>query len=219
MGAINFLKNIDLEREKRIKIMQNYVPDDQLKWHEIVNNIKDAQLRSKLLTAFDFAQSIKYNHVGLKSNVYFTHPIRVSYMAMLSQTKEIDILEAGIVGLLHNVFELSNHEIGEIADIVGMNLATQVFDLTVNRELQWDKIYKENYYLKINNNPKSCRIVKILDKLDNIFLLDLNDDQSVKERYLQEIVKYIVPMVKKDMPELFPYFQKLVDFQFYKLNE
>lgn len=219
MDALNFLKNIDLEREKRIKIIQNYVPDDQLKWHEIVNNIKDTQLRSKLLTAFDFAQSIKYNHVGLKSNVYFTHPIRVSYMAMLSQTKEIDILEAGIVGLLHNVFELSNHEIKEIADIVGMNLATQIFDLTVNRELQWDKIYKENYYLKINNNPQSCRIVKILDKLDNIFLLDLNDDQSVKEMYLQEIVKYIIPMVKKDMPELFPYFQKLVDFQFFKLND
>lgn len=219
MDAINFLKDIETEREKRIKILQNYSSDDLSNWNDIANNINDFKLKNQLLTVFDFAQSIKYNHVGLNSKVYFTHPIRVSYMAMLSLDKEIDMLEAGIVGLLHNIFELSNYEIGEIAEIVGMNLASQVFDLTVNRELQWDILYKENYYKKINNNPQSCRIVKILDKLDNIFLLDLNDNKNVKEKYLQEIVKYIIPMVNRDMPELLPYFQKLVDFQYFKLND
>ena len=50
-----------------------------------------------------------------------------------------------------------------------------------------------------------------------IFLLDLNDNQSVKEMYLRGIVKYVIPMVINDMPGLFPYFKKVVDFQYNKL--
>jgi len=91
-------------------------------------------------------------------------------------------------------------------------------DLTVNRKHQWDLQYKYEYYLALNRNPQNCRIVKILDKLDNMYLLDLNDNELIKRKYLEEIEKYILPMTQADIPELYSYFETLFNFQNSKLK-
>ena len=55
----------------------------------------------------------------------------------------------------------------------------------------------------------ACRLIKILDKLDNLFLLHLNPNKDVINKYLLEIEKHIMPMVKKDLPVLLTYFEEL----------
>ena len=76
--------------------------------------------------------------------------------------------------------------------------------------MQWDKVYKKDYYKKINSQTHSCRTVKIIDKFDNLFLLYTNPNKEIKKKYIQEIETYIQPMVSKDLPQIEDYFTKLV---------
>jgi hypothetical protein len=55
-------------------------------------------------------------------------------------------------------------------------------------------------------------VVKIIDKLDNLFILGLNPDEEVRKRYLNEISNYILPLVKQFLPQLANYFENLVLF-------
>ena len=57
----------------------------------------------------------------------------------------------------------------------------------------------------------SCRIVKIFDKLDNLFVLGLNSDAFTRDNYLAEIRVHILPMAERDLPSVFPYLCKLTD--------
>ena len=49
----------------------------------------------------------------------------------------------------------------------------------MNRELQWDFDYKKLYYQSIRDAGRAVMIVKIFDKLDNLFLLHLNKNNEV----------------------------------------
>jgi hypothetical protein len=55
-------------------------------------------------------------------------------------------------------------------------------------------------------------VVKIIDKLDNLFMLGLNPDEAVRQRYLNEISHYVLPLVKQFLPQLANYFENLVLF-------
>ena len=45
----------------------------------------------------------------------------------------------------------------------------------------------QKYYMNINLEDKSTRIVKILDKLDNLFIIGLVSDNFIRERYIRKI--------------------------------
>ena len=46
---------------------------------------------------------------------------------------------------------------------------------------------RQAYYKKINSSSLSIKIVKILDKFDNIFLINSNSDDAIREKYINEI--------------------------------
>ena len=214
MISPSYLNEINIEREARIKGRMVPDPNAIILWKRAINDLNSIEEKGTLIKAFNFAKGIKYQHEGLASDIYFAHPIRVAALSLLSQ-KSINI-DTGIIGLLHNVFELSNTPVDSISMQFGESIAQQIVDLTVNRDLQWDQKYKESYYTKINSNPLACRIVKIFDKLDNIFLLDLNPDEETKQKYLIEIETYILPMTERDMPEVYNYMQHMI--QNYHIN-
>ena len=82
--------------------------------------------------------------------------------------------------------------------------------MTVDRILQWDKSYKRDYYERIRSASIECRVVKIIDKLDNLFLIGINPDEEVRDKYLLEIEQYILPMAKIDLPDVFTYLKDLI---------
>jgi hypothetical protein len=92
----------------------------------------------------------------------------------------------------------------------GSRISNQIDLLTVDRDLQWNMDYKENYYKRLMKSPISARIVKILDKLDNLFLLGLNPDASLREKYLLEVENFILPMAMVSLPNLTIYIRDLV---------
>ena len=206
---ITFLKSIEIERNKRINSKYDYYKNLMLFWNKFLKKNKKKNF-IKLRNAFVLAKNLRYNHGGKVDNKYFFHTLRVASMILFWGKKEVknDLL---VLALLHNCFETTKVKDQFIENLFGKKIIDEINLLTVNRKNQWDKIYKANYYKKIINSSKNTRIVKVFDKLDNLFVLNKNPNLKIKIRYLAEVKKYIIPIVKKDVSLLLNYFEKLID--------
>ena len=203
------LDSIESERSLRLKGRTEFDSHAVLLWNKALSLTIDIKRREKLLDAYKFAYEIEYDHVGLSSEIYFAHPLRVASLAMLYYD-EINV-DLGIVGLIHNIYELSDYTKEVIGEKFGKNISDQITNLTVNRDFQWDEDYKTDYYKTIANGPIESRIVKIIDKLDNLFILGINPNREVKLKYLNEIEKYVLPLARKATPEIYSYMKELVE--------
>ena len=203
------LDNLDLERDRRLQGRTFVDPYADLLWTRAVSLINSSRDKERLLAAYQFAESIDYEHAGLSPEIYFAHPVRVAALSMLYYDKiNVDI---GIVGLIHNVFELSDFTVDFISEKFGKKIANQILSLTVNRDLQWNVDYKKAYYEQLSDGPVEARVVKIMDKLDNLFILGVNLDKAVKLKYLKEIEKHVLPLAHKTTPKIYSYMKDLVD--------
>lgn len=201
------LSLIQEERERRIKGLKKVDSIALKAWDDLLLKYENHK-SIKLEKAFSFGKNINYNHPGMSSEIYFSHPVRVAnYASFFSNYKEIDY---PILGLLHNVLELSNTNKRNLKELFGIKIFKEIEVLTVERKSQWNQDYKEKYYDDIMSQSHACRLIKILDKLDNLFLLHLNPNKDVINKYLLEVEKYIMPMVKKDLPVLLTYFEELL---------
>jgi (p)ppGpp synthase/HD superfamily hydrolase len=209
MNLLDILDEIWLERERRLLGLLKPDPHALVLWSRASTSLVDDAERELLAQALSFAKAIKYRHVGLSGDIYFSHPMRVAGLAMLLSTEKK--LEIGIVSVLHNVLEVSDVSINELSKKFGRRISNQINTLTVDRKVQWDKAYKVSYYNQLINGPLSARIVKILDKLDNLFVLGLNPDASVRNKYLAEIEEFVLPMTVMSLPSITNYMQALVN--------
>lgn len=208
MNLSNILDNIAMERRRRLLGMLEPDPHALVLWARALAALPDDSERHRLAHAFRFAKEIKYRHVGLTSDIYFSHPLRVAALATLcAGTNDAGV---GVLGVLHNVLEVSGVSMAELSAAFGREISDQIITLTVDREVQWDKVYKVGYYCKLMAGPLSMRVVKICDKLDNLFLLGLNPDASVREKYLAEIEDFVLPMTAVSLPGLTTYMRELI---------
>lgn len=208
MNLSDILDDIGLERQRRLLGLLEPDPHALVLWSRGMAALPDDAERDRLAHAFRFAKEIKYRHVGLTSDIYFSHPLRVAALATLvSGTQDAGI---GVLAVLHNVLEVSDVSVDKLSATFGNGISNQIKALTVDRELQWDKAYKTGYYSKLMEGPLSARVVKIVDKLDNLFVLGLNPDASVREKYLAEIEDFVLPMTVASLPRLTAYMRNLV---------
>jgi (p)ppGpp synthase/HD superfamily hydrolase len=207
--TIQILANVDLERGLRLSAPSNDLDPHAVKlWNMALSELPQNSEREKLAFALNFAKQIRYRHPGLSSEAYFSHPLRVSAMSMLFEAScEASI---GILGLLHNVLEVSEVSSESLARKFGEEISSQILALTVDRSMQWDIGYKTAYYANLMAGPRNARVVKIMDKLDNIFLLGVNPDNNVRKKYLNEIEVFLMPMVKHTTPQLMDYMNELL---------
>lgn len=208
MSRVPFLDSIETERQRRLDGRTTPDAHAHVLWTRVLAVQRSPAVRGRLRGAQEYAQGIQYRHAGLSSGIYAAHPLRVAAMAMLASVSPG--IDAGIVGLLHNVLEVSDVSESELCDRFGEGVAAQVRSLTVDRPREWDAAYKSAYYDAINTGPKAARLVKVLDKLDNLFLLGLNTDTTVKTRYVREIQDHIIPMVDLNIPTLSAYMRALL---------
>ena len=203
-----YLKQIAQERRRRIEGLAAPDPEAVVLWHATLALIEDEQAQERLRSAYNYACAIDYKHEGLTSEIYLAHPTRVATLGVLSNAAESG--DVGVIGMLHNVFEVAQIPKVYLAAKFGLAVVDQIHTLTVNRSLQWDSAYKEEYYARICGSPKPCRVIKIFDKLDNLFVLGLNKDEAIRTKYIAEIEKFVLPMVARDLPEISSYFEQLV---------
>lgn len=203
------LNSIKYERKLRLDALKNEGKGVTTHFLEVLNKEFKGDDFQKILSAYNFAITIDYDHVGLSSDAYLIHPLRVSEMVIrLSYSLEVDFV---IIALLHNVLEVGDVDIMQLQDKFGGRVARSIQTLTVDRDMQWDEEYKKEYYSCINNGYKGMKVVKVIDKLDNMFMLGLNPDAEVRAKYLGEINMYVIPMAKKVLPHLVKYLEVLSD--------
>jgi len=195
MNKINFVE----ERNLRIKSLANNGKGSKKSFH---NELMQSKLGEKelILEAFNFAKSIEYDHEGLSKESYLAHPLRVASMSL----RYIDdsTQNSTILALLHNIFEVGQVSRKIVKEKFGVLINDAISILTVNRELQWDSSYKEEYYSKIRSFPGPAMEIKVLDKFDNIFLIGLNPEEDIRIKYINEVRKHIIPMAEIVLPEL-----------------
>lgn len=160
----------------------------------------------------DFAIKVaefNFDHVGLSSDDYLKHPINVARL-ISSYADNID--ESYIyLALVHNLIEVGGKVNQKQLSIIPPDIMKDVEVLTVDRSKQWDWDYKDVYYKNIQSSDRaSC--IKIFDKLDNIFLIKQNKDKEIRRKYIYEIEEFLIPMVKRRVPSLEHYINKLTTF-------
>lgn len=213
-----FLGNIEKQRKNRSSLKKHNKKKLLGLWNQ---KIKYTRLKSKfeieaIMKTFKFAKNLRHSDSGVSKDPYFSHLLRISCMAILIKKK----IDAKLIclALLHNVFETGNLKNKNIIkEKFGKEIFINIKKLTVNRKIEWNKNYKNRYYQKINSGSKNLRIVKILDKFDNLFLLDMNRNINIKRKYINEIIEYILPMTKKTLPELYNYYKELVQYNYLKI--
>lgn len=203
------LNSIDDERKLRLEALKSEGKGAKSSFLKCFKEKFNGDEYHKVLSAYYFAVNTDYDHVGLSSDTYLVHPLRVAEMVLgLYESVDRDTV---IIALLHNVLEVGSTNVNELNEKFGSQVSNSIRLLTVDRKQQWDQKYKEDYYRRINAGYKGMKIVKVLDKLDNIFMLGLNPDRKIRTAYLEEINRYIVPLAESELPTVVDYLKKLSD--------
>jgi (p)ppGpp synthase/HD superfamily hydrolase len=204
-------QNFNTEISRRKKWLKNH-PDIKAdnEWKAIIKKIAKDKNYKKIVLAYNFSKNLSYKHPGLDSNIYFYHPLRVCLLSTKIRQKLSS--ELMILCLLHNIFETTDIDPSIISKIFGKKITTQLNILTVNRANEFKKNYKKNYYENIKKANKNVIITKILDKLDNLYLLKMNRNLKVKKRYLKEIEDFLMPLIKGNLKSLYLHFKNLIEF-------
>ena len=138
------------------------------------------------------------------------HTLRVSYYCLnfTNSKKNLDIFK---LALVHNVFE-NDTNIRSLKKIIDIKTYKLAKTLQVNRKKQWDAKYIKNYYKNLNLSHKNAKIVKCIDKFDNLFSLFKNPKKKIKKKYLKEINDFILPLVEQFLPNIFNYYKRLIKY-------
>lgn len=208
MSKTEFLDPIEIEIKRRLGVLgTNDIQNEIELWEGMVEKLSANEI---LEDANKFLQDLTFKHPGLTKEQYCAHCYRVSTLALRFSDKNCQII--GVIGLLHNILEVSDVSVGKIQQKFGSEISNALAILKIERDLQWDKNYLEKYYNDIKFYSEYLSKVKVIDKLDNLFVLGLNPSDEVRRVYLQEIENYIVPMASKIEIDLADYFRKLISY-------
>jgi len=196
----NYLGSIEKERQLRFSSLKKKGAGSKEEFLGLLDSHVSGSDHARIRKAYDFAIEMKYDHEGLDSESYLAHPLRVAAMAIkLNSPLDVDTIN---IALLHNCLEIGETRRDTLESLFGSTVADSIATLTVDRSLQWEKEYKEDFYKAINNAYQGASVVKVLDKLDNIPVLCLNPDADVRAAYLEEIDHHVIPMAKAALPEV-----------------
>jgi len=204
--AINLKKSInevflDFDYEKTYRNDNHKLNSSRAQnlWQFLLKSLSKAEC-AEVISMRQMAENLKYKHAGLTSNEYFLHSLRVGSIAGIANP-EAKILSVQ-VGLLHNIYEVTGLQRSDVLKIADNKVEKIIAGLTINRKLQLDSGYLKNYYGGISNFPHKLGIIKVIDKIDNLFSLNNTANSEIKDRYLQEISEYVVPLCDLVSPQL-----------------
>lgn len=170
----------------------------------LINKIIPLDLRPKIFTAYGLARFCHFNHSRDEGTPYILHPLRVSLYLIenikLSEgflkKQNVSKEDALIVTLFHDTLEdygekiipLLEEEFG--ANVLGM---IQLLSKNMSSSI-------EEYYNQLKKAPEIIRIIKVLDRLDNLRgLLKSEIKSSIKKKdYLLESKSKILTLIDPD---------------------
>lgn len=208
------LRNIAEERADKIRsLLTDKIQAEKTKFWaalaEAAPELPETE-RNRIAAALDFNLSQDYGP-GERNKFYGVHPMRVARFLIQSiDPASTHYVDAIVAALVHNAIEKKILDKARLSERFGPWITEAVITLTPDREKTATEDGLRDYYASILKLDREVRVLKALDKFDNIFSLCLNPDDGVRTRYLAEIRKYVVGIVKKDCPQLAEYFEALV---------
>jgi (p)ppGpp synthase/HD superfamily hydrolase len=199
--GIKLFLNFDDELSLRLGNYENKRSRAEELWVYLTKK-SNIEQRLKLNKLRNYIEKLQFTHLGFNQNDYFLHILRVASIAGIINTDH-HILSTKI-GFLHNIYEVTDLDSSQISRKFGNEIKEILNILKINRRLQNNKEYLNLYYEGIYNLPFNSGVVKVLDKLDNLYSLNETATPEIKENYLLEIDEYIVPLCKKVAPHILP---------------
>jgi GTP pyrophosphokinase len=162
---------------------------------------------SDIAKALEYAKGLDFSKNHLKSS-YLSHPLRLAtYLVKMDPTIPSDYI---VIALLHNVPETTTITTEELKNIFGANVALGIQLLVVDRTVPFASI-QDSYYQNIFSQGTSLVLVKLLDKIDNLFVLGLNPDDEVRKNYITEVREKLLPFAIKFNSQLAKYLDDLLE--------
>ena len=159
-----------------------------------------------ILEALNYAKNLNFSKNHLKSS-YLSHPLRLaSYLIKIIPDIHSDYI---VIALLHNVPETTEITIEELKTTFNETISSGIDTLVIDRAAHFPSIQK-NYYKAIFSKGTALIMVKLIDKIDNLFVLGLNPDDEVRKNYIQEIREELLPFASNYNPLLGKYLDELL---------
>jgi len=193
------------EREEKMKSLCSVSAETERKLREALLRYKRTE--KELFAALDYAKSLDFSKSSLKST-YLSHPMRVA-MFLLELRPSASTAEL-ITALLHNVPETTAVTTSELGRLFGEEVARGIGALLVDRKAVFASIC-ESYYKKIEALGEAAMLTKLLDKMDNLFVLCLNPDEAVRRDYIAEVRERLLPFAARYNAGLGEYLRALLD--------
>ena len=208
-----------IEIERHAKLLTLYTNHINQEWEKFLTVARKLDLNAKnfalVQKVYNFVISLHYGSRDI-DRYYVSHPIRVArflahWLSEHSSTaggKSVDTL---ITALLHSVIEKKILAPEKLKSQYGTWVSNAVIIITIDREALTTPYGKRAYYGRLARAPQAVQALKIFDKVDNLFVLCINPSATIREEYLREVEKYLVPLAKKITPRHVVYIQKLIE--------
>ena len=179
-------------RNKKDKNLDNF-RNLSLQEKRLVSGIKlfNQEKRLRILKALDLAKKSHKRQKRIEGDPFVIHPIRIVNIIIY----DLKITDADMIisGLLHDVVEDTDTSIKKINQQFGKKIARLVLALTRDK----NKETKEEKFVKTLRSPKSVRILKTCDWLDNLRSCALlTDHNEWWQRYTAQGKEMSVPLAK-----------------------
>ncbi len=202
-------KSIDFERNLRLQSRKNQGTGEIESFSNWLKDWPDKKLKEIGFETLELITNFNYNHNILNKKNYLAHVLRVTKMSILLQPKLAK--ELIVLSMIHNIFEATDLNEIDLLNYFDNKIIERVRILKINRERQNLNSYLTTYYSSIKNAHISVSIVKIIDKIDNIFTLCLNPNLSKRKAYLKQIEDFVIPLTRLKLPNVYDYLIILVN--------
>lgn len=168
---------------------------------------KFGRAESEVTRALDYAKTLDFSKSALRSS-YLSHPIRVADF-LLRVDPSVDST-ALVTAILHNVPETTSVPLADLERSFGKPVSSGVGTLLVDRKVSFSAIQKA-YYARLKAAGKEIMLIKLLDKIDNLFVLCLNPDEAVRRDYIAEVREELLPFARGATRGLGDYLEELLE--------
>ncbi len=182
------------------------------KFYTLVEQTISSDLKPKIFKAYSFAKSCHSSQTRDEGTPYILHPLRISiYLIETIQLSErflkkqnVSKEDTVIVALFHDILE----DYGEnIAPLIEKEFGKEILRM-IQLLTKGDPMV--DYYNQLKKAPEIVRIIKVLDRLDNLrgLLKSKIKSDTKKKNYLLVSKSKILPLID---PDYSPECSKVVD--------
>ena len=209
------MKFTTIENDRALKIKSLLIGNVEQEVSEFKEMLSKSDFSEEeiieILYTLDFALVQTYGENPI-NKYYVNHPIRVAKLSLmwLNSIKEKNF-NLIIAALIHNALEKDIIPLEKLRSEYSQSVYNSITILTLDRSKEHDPDYIKKYYNELQKTDKYTQMLKVFDKLDNIYSLCLNPNGEVRSKYLQEIRDYIVPIINHHASFLSSYFNELIN--------